>query len=888
MATGGGGEALTTGAAGILASPAVRNASLACLAAASLLFSIRFFADRQPPRVPDKDAHLRRTRMEQEQGSEGHSSQDSPLSRAREQESRLVRRSSSYASAVASGSTSKNAIAIFWDVDNCSPHTGASGHEVTQAIRMAAQSIGPDPTKLGSIVSFKAYLELSSESLTPNASQVQLRSELQGSGVSLIDTPKSGRKDVADKMMIADLLSFAIDKRPPALIVLLSGDRDFAYPLGILRNRGYEILLITPPVGATPILEASANYKLRWRQDVLGIEYDASGRPYNRAKGGNGANTVSQVSRSLEPSGLIPDSVKRSDPSAIPPVFQPLVNVLEQLHKEGQPRPLRSLISMRLKSIDPKVFERAQASGWGEYVAIAEAAGIVTLGQGMQFGMEWIALRNRGPVPQTILKRPSPDDVPANAASTPAGNEIAIFYPLIEAYKALKAGMPATKEPLAREVALQLNNMKQSGFADPYTQANVSSFDQYIKLAFRARVARLAPAERGEIGPVVHLHPRYATMHTGLVMPSNPTARMMDTTNVPAPEARQNRFAALLSNRKPDADIDGAPSAPATLASGKENFGAYDNEKGKVYPHQPSGEQIHITYFPLANMLLTQRAEGNLATPETLVHATISKHYKMGRLVQDMEAFGEYISRATADDIVTVTNVGGERFVQLHPRLCKGEGENRHKGFAKGYNSYVRFDRSEDHADQRNSIQTFDEESASPQSTHKETLNSVRSKSPSVTLPDPIIMPSPQFASVPSTAQDRLQLKPLVDALVLLRKRATAKAANCATKQERMTMLASAIEPLRATVATTLVKAASGTVEAAKPMRDVNGAGTSGSENELAPALAPGAWLQMHGYNSFGDLFGEAERKGFVHLVIRDGRERVRLAKRYEDMFFPQ
>ncbi len=167
-------------------------------------------------------------------------------------------------------------IAIFWDVDNCAPPTGSSGRSVALAVRTAIQGLN-----VGPIVSFKAYLELSSETQAPNAAQVQLRSELQGCGVSLIDTPKSGRKDVADKMMITDLLAYAIDQPAPSTVVLISGDRDFAYPLGILRNRGYNVVLVTPPIGAVPILEASANVVMSWRQDVLGVQTNKDGKPYS-------------------------------------------------------------------------------------------------------------------------------------------------------------------------------------------------------------------------------------------------------------------------------------------------------------------------------------------------------------------------------------------------------------------------------------------------------------------------------------------------------------------------------------------------------------------------------------------------------------------------------
>ena len=51
----------------------------------------------------------------------------------------------------------------------------------------------------GIVKTFKAYMQLSDQ---PSKTPASIRSELQSCGVSLIDCPHSGRKDVADKMMI--------------------------------------------------------------------------------------------------------------------------------------------------------------------------------------------------------------------------------------------------------------------------------------------------------------------------------------------------------------------------------------------------------------------------------------------------------------------------------------------------------------------------------------------------------------------------------------------------------------------------------------------------------------------------------------------------------------
>ena len=145
-------------------------------------------------------------------------------------------------------------------------------------IRSVAQSFG-------SVKLFKAYLEVTEQ--VPVSRTVVLRSELQSSGVSLTDCPHNGRKDVADKMIIGiftlslhnpyvltisqssvDMLAYAMDNPAPSTIVLISGDRDFAYALSLLRLRRYRVVLITLP-NAHQSLRAQASISFDWASEVL-------------------------------------------------------------------------------------------------------------------------------------------------------------------------------------------------------------------------------------------------------------------------------------------------------------------------------------------------------------------------------------------------------------------------------------------------------------------------------------------------------------------------------------------------------------------------------------------------------------------------------------------
>lgn len=818
---------LTTGLTSWTSSPSARNVFFACLGAVGFFLSVRSI-----PRVASKD-QIEKERISKRERGLFHS---------------IDLSSGEHVS-----TSSKNDIAIFWDVDNCQPPSGASGHSVAKSIREAAQSAGPDSEKPGSIVSFKAYMELSSENTTPNASQVQLRSELQGSGVSLIDTPKSGRKDVADKMMIADLLSFAIDKRPPALIVLLSGDRDFAYPLGILRNRGYQVLLITPPIGATPILEASANYIMKWRQDVLGILHDANGRSYDEQDKKSGVtakdNMMADLFKQLKSTSLS-GKAESSAASAIPPVFAPLVKVLVQLQKEGQGMPKRSLASVRLRLEDPHVYEKAGANSWGEYVAVAESAGIISLGNGSQVGLEWISLSK---YMQKHLLASEKFAKPASLTTTTGST--AAFYPLIEVYKHIKTEIPSTELPLASVVAKHLNILAENHVVDAYAQGGAHNFNEYLRMAQDAKVARIV-AERGPgKNDCIQIHPRCLTINTGLTIPRHILALLeipgMSTTNLEA--------------------ISSIPGA--SHISPKDTL---------LFPHKPSGEIIHAKFFPLANYLLSERAQGNLTSPEQHVHKSLLKHYKTGKEVATQEDFQTYMVEAENDNVVHIDKRKGTRFVILAPRLCKGEGQNMHKGHKVGEHKVLRS------IHDNSSGRPFEDSQNETCRTSIDTGSSANSSGSDTSLVDDIpsgikhlhrspLKRSVHFNTVSATPQDRIVFKELIDLLVSMRRKAQeeynqAKSTKGETSQLKKLFLA--VEPLRAHITSSLIKVP---------------ASSKDGESIISVASSPGNWLQSRNYSSFGDYFGDAEKKGFIHIIRNkdDFTERIRLGDRYEDMFFP-
>ncbi|KAL1675066.1 NYN domain-containing protein, partial [Schizophyllum commune] len=180
------------------------------------------------------------------------------------------------------GSSEK--VAVFWDygevqvcpldgrvpthigLENCAPPAQVSGYDVVDTIR----GIGH---RYGAICQLKAYLEPPRQYVDPSgtARLLALRTELQASGVSLTDCPHNGMKEVADHMMQVDMLAFALDHPAPATVILITGDRDFAYATAVLRARRYRVIILSlPHIHET--LKAQADEWLEWGPAVRATE----------------------------------------------------------------------------------------------------------------------------------------------------------------------------------------------------------------------------------------------------------------------------------------------------------------------------------------------------------------------------------------------------------------------------------------------------------------------------------------------------------------------------------------------------------------------------------------------------------------------------------------
>eukprot|EP00897_Mesotaenium_endlicherianum_P002786 jgi/Mesen1/2535/ME000161S01587 len=151
--------------------------------------------------------------------------------------------------------TLRRPLGIFWDIENCSVPADVAAEDVAGNVRTALQL--HSATQETVITVFAAYGDF-------NRFPRRLREGCHRTGISLFDVP-NGRKDAADKAIMADVFLFALDNPPPSTIFLISGDVDFSPSLHKLGQRGYNILLAVPVhVGVAPALCSAGEFVWDW------------------------------------------------------------------------------------------------------------------------------------------------------------------------------------------------------------------------------------------------------------------------------------------------------------------------------------------------------------------------------------------------------------------------------------------------------------------------------------------------------------------------------------------------------------------------------------------------------------------------------------------------
>jgi hypothetical protein len=149
----------------------------------------------------------------------------------------------------------KAPLSIFWDIENMSIPEWATGRDITTRLKTI---LAP----YGNLVQFRAYARIDSTQIPQKK-----RSELQLSGCDLVDCPHSGRKEMADKMIIVDAMEFAYTNPDIATLCFITKDVDHAYLLSKLQKPQWRTIVISKGTMAS-MLHVNCNIRMRWDTDI--------------------------------------------------------------------------------------------------------------------------------------------------------------------------------------------------------------------------------------------------------------------------------------------------------------------------------------------------------------------------------------------------------------------------------------------------------------------------------------------------------------------------------------------------------------------------------------------------------------------------------------------
>ncbi|KAK6775497.1 hypothetical protein RDI58_026498 [Solanum bulbocastanum] len=190
-------------------------------------------------------------------------------------------------------------VSVWWDFENCSPPAGVNVFKIAQSITAAIRANGiKGPINITAFGDVLQLSRMNQEALSSNGinlahvpNDVRLTSSmlfnlhflgrdcLTDHFVMLI----SGGKNSADRSLLVDLMYWVSQNPPPAHLLLISGDRDFAGILHRLRMNNYNILLASPE--NTPNVLCSAA-SIMWQWNALLKGQNLIGKHFNQPPDG--------------------------------------------------------------------------------------------------------------------------------------------------------------------------------------------------------------------------------------------------------------------------------------------------------------------------------------------------------------------------------------------------------------------------------------------------------------------------------------------------------------------------------------------------------------------------------------------------------------------------
>ncbi|KAL1693483.1 NYN domain-containing protein [Schizophyllum commune] len=561
-------------------------------------------------------------------------------------------------------------------VENCHFTGGCSGFDIAKNIERVA-------LPHGSVTAFNAYLD-------PQLCTISntLRSELQSSGVALIDCPHNGQKNAVDQMLQTDILLFALDNPAPATLVLISGDRDFAYTAAVLRRRHYNVILIcrSQPGPHRTLLSQVASH-VDWATEILGFnepEHDVRRRPPMQTPASPSSGSLRHVqspsmsARNLErqdvtPSSPGPDQASprrdRSARSAFPAVVSAEVASVQPLRYQSPTKPdIRSAIP---SSIDPEPATRRKQTLLPSVLSPPETPAVP------------VATSRPAPAtrtsPDSAADIPSPSPGPSIIPAPVIPSEPTLppppppvlppaplqsphlrFKPLIRILRAyLEEGEPF---PKVSAVGIKLIGSDVNAYAN----AGANNFKEYCSMAAAQGIVLLggegakewislsgldtAAAEDEDTAPETPSPETAAKLGTGGASSSHDLPSGAST-----PSASSTSIHSTLSS-------DTVAAAAATASASMLDDGLSSSSNAPTFPAHFQSLMAVMRSLYAAGSSRPRRKE----LSGRLLRADKDVYQKAG-----LQSFKNYIAAATAAGLVAPGGSGAEAYVELTPAYAE-------------------------------------------------------------------------------------------------------------------------------------------------------------------------------------------------------------------------
>ncbi|GAA5961756.1 hypothetical protein JCM3765_004059 [Sporobolomyces pararoseus] len=266
-----------------------------------------------------------------------------------------------------------NKVAVFWDYENIEVPSDVSVARVVSELTTLAKTYG-------SLSLVQAYMDTA---YGRNGKLQNVRGQLQSNAVTVIDAPHQGRKEVADVMIMTDFLIFALEN-PGSVIILITADKGFQYPVSVARRKSSKVVLVT-----TDALKAEgdrgfvADETISYRSELLKMPPKAKNahssdqlfRPYAAPQTASTSRQVFQqprpVSRPFASNSRLLDRLTVS-----PPAYEDVIS--PPLRPASLPRMPPSL-SPTMASAVEKNARRGNGTGKGKEVAAPRSLGTLVL-----------------------------------------------------------------------------------------------------------------------------------------------------------------------------------------------------------------------------------------------------------------------------------------------------------------------------------------------------------------------------------------------------------------------------------------------------------------------------------------------------------------------------